>query len=80
MIIDAILDRKASGIYTQAELEYILAEAEIFNYDDIRVAFKRNDNAEIQEMLCNYISTNLYNPEIMGYVNKVDWTSNGFTG
>lgn len=79
MIIDAILDRKASGIYTQTELEYILAEADIFEFEDITTAFVRGNNTYIQFALCDYIDGQGYNPEIKKYVNKVDWTANGFT-
>ena len=79
MIIDAILDRKASGVYTQQELDYILAEADIFEFEDILKAFERNNNMYIQFALCDYIDSGGYNPEIKNYVNRADWTVNGFT-
>lgn len=79
MIIDAILDRRACDTYTQRELEYIVDEAIIFEFEDIIKAFARNNNVCIRFALCKYIDEGDYNPDIKEYVNRVDWTPNGFT-
>lgn len=79
MIIDAILDRRAGCGYLYPEFKYICDEARIFEFDYIIEAFKTKQNKAIQEALCKYIDEGDYNPEIKEYVNRVDWTPNGFT-
>ena len=77
MIIDAILDRKACGAFTNDDVEYITDEAEIFNFNYIIDAFRTQDNVRIREALCKYIDEQNYNPEIKGFVNSVNWVPLG---
>ena len=82
MIIDEILDRKEyekQGNYAAYNARdfyyYCIAESTIFHgiADEIIAALDYGGNADIQAALCRYVIANGYNPDICGYINRVNW-------
>jgi len=79
MIIDKILDRKDGEKYN-ARLFYIdtVKSSTIFNdnndrYNKIALALDSGDNKDVQKQLNLYIIENDYNPNIIEYINSVEW-------
>lgn len=67
MIIDEILDYK-DGLTKKIDLNYIYAQAKLFNFDCIANALENGNNKDIQQALINYITENEYNNEIVDFI------------
>lgn len=87
LIIDTILNRRESKVFTTEDVEYIIDEAQILGFDYIIDAFKSGDNARIREALCRYVdSIHPYidsrkfdeeHSDIKDFINTVKWVPLG---
>lgn len=77
MIIDAILDRRESKIFTADDVEYIIAEAQMLGFDYIIDAFKTQNNIKIREALCRYVDLKRFDSDIKDFINTVSWVPLG---
>ena len=84
MIIDAILNRRESKVFTTEDVEYIIDDAKVLGFDYIIDAFKSGDNARIREALCRYvdsirpyIDSRKFDSDIKDFINTVKWVPLG---
>lgn len=76
MVIDLILDRKDGEPYDPKHFYNECMEySAIFDgmFDAITAAMDYGTEKDMKEALCEYIGKNGYNPEIMDYINSVNW-------
>lgn len=77
MIIDIILDRKESKIFTNDDVECIIDDAQVLGFDYIINAFKSGDNVKIREALCRYVDLKRFDSDIKDFINTVNWVPLG---
>lgn len=75
MIIDVILNRRESKIFTIEDVKYIIDDAKALGFDYIINAFQSGDNAKIREALCRYVDSS--DSDIEDYINTVSWVPLG---
>lgn len=76
MIIDLILDRKDGEFYDPKHFyNECVKYSAIFDgmFDGITAAMDYGTEKDVKEALCKYIENGEYNPEIMDYINSVNW-------
>ncbi len=77
MIIDIILDRKKSKIFTDDDVECIIDDASVLGFDYIIDAFKIQNNIKIREALCRYVDSRRFDSGIKDFINTVSWVPLG---
>lgn len=84
MIIDIILNRRESKLFTADDVEYIIDEAQMLGFDYIIDAFKTQNNIKIQEALClyvdairPYVDSRKFDSDIKDFINTVSWVPLG---
>lgn len=76
MVIDLILDRKDGEPYDPKHFYNECMEySAIFDgmFDAVTAAMDYGTEKDVKEALCKYIKDCEYNPEIMDYINSVNW-------
>lgn len=76
MVIDLILDRRDGESYDPKHFYNECMEySSIFDgmFDAVTAAMDYGTEKAVKEALCNYIKDCEYNPEIMNYINSVNW-------
>lgn len=77
MIIDVIINRRESEIFTTADVEYIIDDAKVLGFDYIINAFKTQNNIKIREALCRYVDSRRFDSGIKDFINTVSWVPLG---
>jgi hypothetical protein len=75
MIIDVILDRRDGYEYTENSMKRLYDYAMYFKFWKLADALDNGDNEDIQRELCQYILDQDYNPELIDYINSVNWVA-----
>ena len=76
MIIDLILDRKDGVKYNAREFyQGVMGYGEIWPdlADPITRAMDGGEEEDVQRELCNYVTSQDYNPDICNYIRSVKW-------